>query len=52
MFRPPPILAVCAGFVGGFYAAMLPLWEGVEEWAHLSVIQAVQLSALEPKSGR
>src|ERR1051326_3880236 len=26
-----------------FYAAMIPLWEGVDEWAHFSVAQSVAL---------
>jgi len=25
-----------------FYAAMLPLWEGVDEWAHFAVVQSVE----------
>ena len=43
MPRLSPIFALWACFVlrGSFYAAMLPLWEGVDEWAHFGVIRAV-----------
>lgn len=43
MFRLSPVFAVWVCFVGRglFYAAMMPLWEGVDEWAHFGVIRAV-----------
>ncbi len=28
---------------GAFYSAMLPLWEGYDEWAHFSVVRAVAM---------
>ncbi len=31
-----------------FYAAMLPLWEGYDEWSHFSVIRAVAAGQLLP----
>ena len=42
---PWRIVAIWACFLArlGFYATMLPLWEGYDEWAHFSVIRAVAL---------
>jgi Dolichyl-phosphate-mannose-protein mannosyltransferase len=31
-----------------FYAAMLPLWEGYDEWSHFSVVRAVAAGQLLP----
>lgn len=43
MTRRWPIAAIwaCCVLRLGFYAAMLPLWEGYDEWAHFSVIRAI-----------
>ena len=43
MTRRWPIVAIWACCVVrlGFYAAILPLWEGYDEWAHFSVIRAI-----------
>jgi len=40
------VAAIWIGLVArlAFYSAMLPMWEGVDEWAHFAVVQA---SALE-----
>jgi hypothetical protein len=37
---------------GAFYSAMLPLWEGYDEWAHFSVVRAVAGGKLLPDRGR
>jgi len=41
---------LCAVVRLGFYAAMLPMWEGFDEWAHFAVIRAVASGqALPPR---
>jgi 4-amino-4-deoxy-L-arabinose transferase-like glycosyltransferase len=35
------VIWVCAVVRLGFYAAMLPLWEGFDEWGHFAVIRSV-----------
>jgi hypothetical protein len=43
--RATPVALVWACFLArlAFYAAMLPLWEGYDEWAHFSVIRTMAL---------
>ena len=38
---PIVVIWACCVLRLGFYAAMLPLWEGYDEWAHFAVIRAV-----------
>jgi len=42
---PWRIVAIWACFLArlGFYATVLPLWEGYDEWAHFSVIRAMAM---------
>ncbi len=44
---PWRIVAIWACFLArlAFYATMLPLWEGYDEWAHFSVIRTVALES-------
>jgi hypothetical protein len=35
------VIRACFAARVPFYAAMLPLWEGFDEWAHFSAIRAI-----------
>lgn len=42
------VLWVCCAARLLFYASMLPLWEGFDEWAHFAVVRATARGALLP----
>src|SRR5438270_11781953 len=42
------LLWACAAARFLFYASMLPLWEGFDEWAHFSVIRAATHGSMLP----